>query len=61
MLRSEFQNTKTGQTRWGDLSTGLIERRESHLTWLKAEAVVQGREVEWLFPRRNGTLLDKRD
>ena len=30
-----------------------------YLTWLKVEAIAQGRESAWLFPSKNGSLLDE--
>ena len=58
-LESHVKNTKTGETRWVDLSDGLLERLRGYLTWMKAEAIAQGRESSWLFPSKTGSLLDE--
>ncbi len=58
-LDSQVKNTKTGETRWVDLSDGLLERLGSYLTWMKTEAIAQGRESLWLFPSKTGSLLDE--
>ncbi len=58
-LDGHIKNTKTGETRWIDLSDGVLEKLKSYLTWLKAEAIAQGRENDWLFPSKTGSLLDE--
>lgn len=58
-LQGAIKNTKTGETRWVDLSNGLLDRLAAYLTCLKAEAIMQGREVSWLFPSKTSTLLDE--
>ena len=54
-----IKNTKTGETRWIDLSDGVLERLKGYLTWRKAEAIALGCENAWLFPSQSGTLLDE--
>ena len=58
-LDSHIKNTKTGETRWIDLSDGVLEKLRGYLTWMKAEAIAEGREYGWLFPSRTGSLLDE--
>lgn len=55
-----IKSTKTGEARWVDLGPQTIERLRTHLTWLEAEAIAQGKESEWLFPSEAGTVLDDR-
>ena len=58
-LKSQIKNTKTGETRWIDLSDGILEKLKGYVTWVKAEAIAQGRETMWLFPSQTGSLLDE--
>lgn len=58
-LDGTIKNTKTGETRWVDLSDGILEKLESYMMWLKAEFIARGKESTWLFPSRTGTLLDE--
>jgi hypothetical protein len=39
-------STKTGEPRWADLEPGTIEKVKSHPTWLKTEAIAEGKESE---------------
>jgi integrase len=48
------------RTRWVDLSDGIIDQLKTYLTALRAEDIARGKESEWLFPSRTGTLLDER-
>ena len=59
-LNGAIKNTKTGETRWVDLSDGLLAQLKTYLTLMRAEDVVRGKESEWLFPSLTGTLLDER-
>lgn len=59
-LGGAIKNTKTGETRWVDLSDGLLAQLKTYLTLLRAEDVARGKESEWLFPSLTGTLLDER-
>jgi integrase len=58
-LNGVIKNTKTGETRWVDLSDGLLEKLQSYITWLKAESIADGKMPNWLFPSKSGTLLDE--
>lgn len=58
-LHGEIKNTKTGETRWVDLSDGLLADLRTYLTLCKAEQFAAGRECQWLFPSHTGTLLDE--
>lgn len=43
-----------------DATTELVVTLKRHLTWLKAEVLREGTvEPEWLFPKTDGTLMDK--
>ena len=59
-LDGAIKNTKTGETRWVDLSDGLLAQLKTYVTLLQAEDVARGKESEWLFPSLTGTLLDER-
>ncbi len=58
-LDSHIKNTKTGETRWIDLSDGVLEKLKGYVTWLKAESIARGEESTWLFPSKAGSLLDE--
>jgi integrase len=58
-LDGTLKNTKTGETRWVDLSDGILEKLKGYMTWLKAESIAQGKECTWLLPSKTGTLLDE--
>jgi integrase len=58
-LEGKVKNTKTGETRWVDLSDGLVKDLDTYWTLRTAEDVAQGKESEWLFPSLTGTLLDE--
>jgi integrase len=58
-LERQVKNTKTGETRWVDLSDGLVKDLDNYRTLRTAEDVAQGKESEWLFPSLRGTLLDE--
>lgn len=60
-LNDIIKNTKTGETRWIDLSDGILEKLKGYITWLRAEWIAQGKESAWLFPSKTGTLLDERN
>jgi len=56
----QVKDTKTHETRTVDLTPDLSATLKRHLTWLRAEALRAGRgEPEWLFPRADGTLMNK--
>jgi integrase len=59
-LDGAIKNTKTGETRWVDLSDGLLAQLKTYVTLLQAEDVARGKESAWLFPSLTGTLLDER-
>ena len=59
-LNGEIKSTKTGDARWNDLGPVTLERLQSYLTWLTAEAIARGQEPAWLFQSKTGTLLDDR-
>ena len=59
-LEGKTKETKTGETRWVDLSDGLWAELKSYVTLLRAEDVGRGKESVWLFPSLTGTLLDER-
>jgi integrase len=55
-----IKDTKTHETRTVDLTPDLAATLKRHLTWLRAEALRTGSgEPEWLFPRADGTLMNK--
>jgi len=58
-LHGAIKNTKTGETLWIDLSDGVLDKLKGYLTWLKAEAMAQGKESIWLFPSQAGLMLDE--
>lgn len=58
-LHGGIKNTKTGETRWVDLSDGLLEELKTYLTLCKAEEFAAGKDYQWLFPSHAGTLLDE--
>ena len=58
-LGGGIKNTKTGESRWVDLSDGLLAHLQRYGTLLKAEGVVSGNESAWLFPSLTGTVLDE--
>ena len=58
-LHDYVKNTKTGETRWVDLSDGVVEKLSVYGTWLKAEAIALGKEADWLIPSKTGSLLDE--
>ncbi|MGB4889525.1 MAG: tyrosine-type recombinase/integrase [Nitrospira sp.] len=58
-LHGNVKNTKTGETRWVDLSDGLLAELKTYLTLCKAEQFAAGIECLWLFPSHAGTLLDE--
>jgi integrase len=58
-LKGRIKNTKTGETRWIDLSDGVIDKLKIYLTLRKAEAIARGEEATWLFPSKTGSLLDE--
>jgi integrase len=52
--------TKTHEMRIVDLTPDLAAALKRHVTWLRAEALRTGTgEPEWLFPKADGTLMDK--
>ena len=54
------KDTKTHETRTVDLTPDLAATLKRHVTWLRAEALRAGTgEPEWLFPKADGTLMDK--
>jgi integrase len=56
----QIKDTKTHETRMVDLTPDLVAMLKRHLTWLRAEALRAGNgEPEWLFPRADGTLMNK--
>jgi integrase len=59
-LGGQIKNTKTGETRWVDLSDGILGQLKRYVTWLRAEDIARGKQAEWLFPSLTGTLLDER-
>jgi integrase len=59
-LDGAIKNTKTGETRWVDLSDGLVAQLLTYLTLMRAEDMARGKESDWLFPSLTGTLLDER-
>ncbi len=59
-LNGKTKETKTGETRWVDLSDGLMAQLKSYMMLLRAEDVARGKESIWLFPSLTGTLLDER-
>jgi integrase len=59
-LEGAIKGTKTGGTRWVDLSDGLLEQLKTYVTLLRAEDVARGKESKWLFPSLTGTLLEER-
>jgi integrase len=51
---------KTHEARTVDLTPDLTATLKRRLTWLRAEALRNGSgEPEWLFPRADGTLMNK--
>ncbi|MDK2742554.1 MAG: site-specific integrase [Nitrospira sp. BO4] len=58
-LSGAIKSTKTGETRWVDLSDGLLSDLKTYLTLRHVEDIAQGRESLWLFPSKAGTLLDE--
>lgn len=58
-LNGHIKNTKTGETRWVDLSDQLLEKLKIYMTWLAAESIACGDEARWLFPSKTGSLLDE--
>jgi integrase len=58
-LDGAIKNTKTGETRWVDISDGLLAELSTYLTLRRAEDAARGKESEWLFPSLTGTLLDE--
>lgn len=58
-LEGQIKNTKTGESRWVDLSDGMVGMLEAYITELRAEKIATGRESEWLFPSLAGTVLDE--
>src|ERR1051325_5354003 len=59
-LGGRIKNTKTGETRWVDLSDGILGQLKRYVTLLRAEDIAGGKQAEWLFPSLTGTLLDER-
>ena len=59
-LEGKTKETKTGETRWVDLSDGLWAELKTYVTLLRAEDVGRGKESVWLLPSLTGTLLDER-
>ncbi len=56
----QVKDTKTHEARTVDLTPDLTATLKRHLTWLRAEALREGSgEPEWLFPRADGTLMNK--
>jgi integrase len=56
----QVKDTKTHEARTVDLTPDLTGTLKRHLTWLRAEALRNGSgEPEWLFPRADGTLMNK--
>ena len=56
----QVKDTKTHEARTVDLTPDLTATLKRHLTWLRAEALRNGSgEPEWLFPRADGTLMNK--
>ena len=56
----QVKDTKTHEVRTVDLTPDLTATLKRHLTWLRAEALRNGSgEPEWLFPRADGTLMNK--
>ena len=56
----QVKDTKTHEVRRVDLTPDLTATLKRHLTWLRAEALRNGSgEPEWLFPRTDGTLMNK--
>jgi integrase len=55
------KNTKTGESRWVDISKSLTLRLERYVTLLRTEDMACGKESEWLFPSETGTMLDERN
>ncbi len=56
----QVKDTKTHEARTVDLTPDLTATLKRHLTWLRAEALRNGRgEPEWLFPRADGALMNK--
>jgi integrase len=54
------KDTKTHDMRTVDATSDLVVTLKRHLTWLKAENLREGAgEPEWLFPKADGTLMDK--
>jgi len=59
-LGGMIKNTKTGETRWVDLSDGNLSQLKSYLTYVAAEGIARGKQSEWVFTSQTGTLLDER-
>ena len=59
-LGGAIKHTKTGETRWVDVSDGLLAELRSYVTLRKAEDLAAGRTTTWLFPSLTGTFLDER-
>ena len=56
----QIKDTKTHESRTVDLTPDLVATLKRHLTWLRTEALRVGTgEPEWLFPRADGTLMNK--
>jgi integrase len=54
------KDCQTHEVRTIDLTPDLAATLKKHLTWLKAEALrVGANNREWMFPRRDGSLMDK--
>ncbi|SLM46768.1 putative Integrase family protein [Nitrospira japonica] len=58
-LEGQIKSTKTGESRWVDLSDGILAELESYLTHLRAEDIARGKASDWLFPSLSGGLLDE--
>jgi len=44
-LNGAIKNTKTGETRWVDLSDGLLAQLKPYVTLLRAEDVARGKVI----------------
>lgn len=50
-LGGEIKTTKTGETRWVDLSDGILKKLERYLTYVHAEAIAHGNSQSGYFHR----------
>jgi integrase len=58
-LDGMIKNTKTGETRWVDLSDGILQKLKEYTSCFNADAMANGKEACWLFPSQTGSLLDE--